>query len=1047
MLLLPPMVLAEEPPSQPWIAARAEYRVAFRPDQALADLTVTYHFQPLVPGWSEVRLVGGALVPLRVDGPVSSVDGALLVTLSPGTTERTVTVVGTVDTSSGAFSLPVYPAAVQQVVVEAPGSDVLVDGEIDGVLRASSVLNVRTVPTRTGPPPNQPPLARADVGSAFWEEDGELISRTRIRFVVMRGQRSSFAVQLPSDMAELQVQGNALASWKQEGSTLRLEAKEAVKGAFEVLIEGRGPLPMGEFRAPVPQPLDVRRVEQWHTLGKSSEIELVPSAGRTVSGRVVPEWVTGLLQTAPLAWWQGGVPTLRVERFAPDRGPDTVIERAEYLAVANQDGVVLLRSTFYVRNERSQYLHLRPSPGFVPMTARRGSAAMSLLSDGEGGVYVTLERSLETVQGMLALPVEVTWIGRGVAWEETKKGSYDLVFPAANAPVEQAVWEVHLPRGFQPRQPSAPGATAIWDPEREQAQDAFRQAVDAYRRNDFEQAEVWLHQVEVLSGEDDNANRLRSNIDLLLDNTISSSNSGKDDAQARRVREMANARSFDLRDQQVESEKKANEALKRGDYDTAERELENVTRSAEILQRMEQAGSEEQRAVYGSASSALVEVKKAKAKKQEEEEVAMEPPPPQLIVVTESELMIADDWDAPPMDAVAEAPGFLDGEGDMEEPDVVTTIMTELAIGDVGVVEEEPITADEDDAGVFDGVEEGGISGLVEGVLSGTVGGTVTGAGGLGMRGTGMGGGGAAEGAGAGFGARQKESDDRGGRVRSDDKPTVTYKDSTEIDFESLSISGELLQPDGVLVRDGKEAEQPSPIEERLYYVPNQPVASPDMPAPAPAPAPGPVARAPTTAAASQEYFRRVPTDGRSSSEAAPATSEPYGGEKLDANQPHTGSADGDDDLRVAEDIVDEVRVVSGRSYQTVVQSAAGVTRRGAAPAAPKSSPPPAIVVEDSQPELDYATATRGRSATPAKPKASATSPSANGAPARGPAPAKGQPPGTPPVQRTVAFAQTPTPVTLALPLDTPAFYATQALLKAGEYPSITFTYRTEAKK
>ncbi|HNH47164.1 MAG TPA: hypothetical protein PKY30_09005, partial [Myxococcota bacterium] len=393
MLLLPPMVLAEEPPPQPWIAARAEYRVAFRPEQTLADLTVTYHFQPLVPGWSEVKLVGGALVPLRVDGPVSSVDGALLVTLSPGTTERTVTVVGTVDAASGSFSLPVYPAAVQQVVVTAPGKDVVIDGEIDGVLHASSVLNVRTVPTRTGPPPNQPPLARADVGSAFWEEDGELVSRTRIRFVVMRGQRSSFSVQLPSDMEEVQVQGSSLASWKQEGSVLRLEAKEAIKGAFEVLVEGRSPLPVGEFRAPVPQPLDVRRVEQWHTLGKSSEIELVPSTGRTVSSRVVPEWVTGLLQTAPLAWWQGGVPTLRVERFAPERGPNTVIERAEYLAVANQDGVVLLRSTFYVRNERSQYLHLRPSPGFVPMTARRGSAAMALLSDGEGGVYVTLERS------------------------------------------------------------------------------------------------------------------------------------------------------------------------------------------------------------------------------------------------------------------------------------------------------------------------------------------------------------------------------------------------------------------------------------------------------------------------------------------------------------------------------------------------------------------------------------------------------------------------------------------------------------------------------
>ncbi len=1026
MLLLPPLVLAEELPPQPWIAARAEYNVAFRADEPLADLTVTYHFQPLVPGWSEVRLVGGGLVPLQVEGPVSAVDGGLLLTLSPGTTERTVTVVGTVSTSSGAFSLPVYPAAVQRVVVAAPGQDVVVDGEIDGVLRASPVLNVRTVPTRTGPPPNQPPLARAELGSAFWEEDGELRSRTRIRFVVMRGQRSSFSVQLPPYMEEVQVQGSSLASWKQEGSVLRLEAKEAVKGAFEVLVEGRSPLPIGEFQAPVPQPLDVRRVEQWHTLGKSSEIELVPSAGRTVSGRSVPEWVTGLLQTAPLAWWQGGVPTLRVERFAPDRGPDTVIERAEYLAVANQDGVVLLRSTFYVRNERSQYLHLKPSPGFVPMTARRGSAAMQLLSDGEGGVYVTLERSLETVQGMLALPVEVTWIGRGLAWEETKKGSYDLVFPAADAPVEQAVWEVHLPRGFQPRQPSPAGAVPIWDPEREQAQDAFRQAVDAYRRNDFEQAEVWLHQVEELSGDDENANRLQSNIDLLLDNTISSSNSGKDDAQARRVREMANARSFDMRDQQVESEKKADEALKRGDYDTAERELENVTRSAEILQRMEQAGSEEQRAVYGSASSTLAEVKKAKAKKQEEEAVAQAPEPskPQLIVVTESELIIADDWDAPIEVPSPEPEMVVEDDLHYYEPEIVNLIPTDVTIGDALVAPpEEPITADVDADGVFDGVEEGEVAGVLGGVLNGSLGGAVNGAGGLGMRGTGIGGGGTAEGMGGGVGTRSKERDDRAAAgAKAEDKPTVRYKESTEIDFESLDVSGDLAAPQGSTVMDRKEPTLSPLVQLRDSFAPEEPMASPKVPAYAPSPAPAPPPPPPAVAPPADPVraLSRLPGTTRSTS--TPVAEEAYGGEEvlLDANQPDTGAVAMDDEETIqTEDLVQEVRVVSGRSYQQVVQQVPGSTRsRSAAPAKKGESE---------------------RSASKNKEEAPRS--------AAGPAPARGRAPGLKPAPRTVSFAQTPTPVTLALPLDTPAFYATQALLKAGEYPSITFTYRTEAKK
>ncbi|HND33366.1 MAG TPA: hypothetical protein PLA94_25380, partial [Myxococcota bacterium] len=557
--------------------------------------------------------------------------------------------------------------------------------------------------------------------------------------------------------------------------------------------------------------------------------------------------------------------------------------------------------------------------------------------------------------------------------------------------------------------------------QREQAQDAFRQAVDAYRRNDFEQAEVWLHQVEALSGEDDNANRLQSNIDLLLDNTISSSNSSKDDAQARRVREMANARSFDLRDQQVESEKKADEALKRGDYDTAERELENVTRSAQILQRMEQAGSEEQRAVYGSASSALAEVKKAKAKKEEEEAVVVsDPEPAQRIVVSETTLMIADDWDAPPSDP-AGSPVFAVQEELRSEPMPVVDSVVPIEAGRLTADPAEAVTADEDMDGVFDGLLEGEISGLIGGMQGGVAGGTVSGLGGLGVRGTGMGGGGTAEGSIGSVGG-QKERDDReprGGGAKNEDKPSARYKDTTEIDFEGLDVSGGLVEPNAALIMDRKRAELPPLIQTRSSFAPEEPMASPDAPGPAPAPAPALSPPPPPATTVTAEYSRRAPASrSASGSTAAPAAEEAYGGEELDENQPTTGAYEnGDDDL--AEDAEEELHMVPGRTYQSVVQSAPGVARgRGAGPAAPKTAAAPRELEVDNTPPVDFAVPARSRSTGAAKKKPEDLPSN----PVRGPAPAKGQPPGTAPVQRTVAFAQTPTPVTLALPLDTPAF-------------------------
>lgn len=110
----------------------------------------------------------------------------------------------------------------------------------------------------------------------------------------------------------------------------------------------------------------------------------------------------------------------------------------------------------------------------------------------------------------------------------------------------------------------------------------------------------------------------------------------------------------------------------------------------------------------------------------------------------------------------------------------------------------------------------------------------------------------------------------------------------------------------------------------------------------------------------------------------------------------------------------DDAEIATGRSYQQT-EEVVSVSRRSQAVS---------------------------RAPAPAKNKGRASEPPASRGPAQDP-PA----PGRPPIQRTPAFSQTPTPVTLALPLDSPAVYATQALLKAGEFPTFTFTYRKEAKK
>ncbi|MFN7144458.1 MAG: hypothetical protein ACK4YP_11820, partial [Myxococcota bacterium] len=360
-----------------------------------------------------------------------------------------------------------------------------------------------------------------------------------------------------------------------------------------------------EVLAPAPRPV-ANRVERYWTVGRAEDGELVPVGGpRTVAVRTLPEWGRGLSDTPIVSSWEGDTPLrVRLARYTPLMGPDTVVERAVLVVAAAVEGRALVRTTWHVRNERRQYLHVTPPPGMRPITARVSGDPVLVLSDGAGGVYVPLEKSVETVQGLLTFPVELTWIAEGDAWE--RRGERAVALPAIDAPIQAAEWELYLPRGV-----TSKDATAAAPPPVEEAgQDELQKAVEAYKKNDFASSQQYLEQARSSGSTSANVDRLQSNLDVLLKDA---GGTGTEDVATRRVRELANAKTVEL---QVEQDKKAEEARRAyesGDVETAEAYLEEVIALADDIGVTEQKESAEQSVRKEEAAQLLVEVKKQKA--------------------------------------------------------------------------------------------------------------------------------------------------------------------------------------------------------------------------------------------------------------------------------------------------------------------------------------------------------------------------------------------------------------------------------------------------
>jgi len=445
-------------PPRDWLADRLE--VELRPGEESA-LTLSWTLRPLKAGWVDIPLINSeelAITSATLDGqPVS---------LSPGTDAmqhltlvldrpRRVVVHATAPTPRASLHLLSVPAARRAVRVIGPWEAELVGairgrGRFDG----GDPLGMELTWRPAGPKAPRPTLLRAEAASALRLDAGGVEGEALLRYRVFHGSVEQVSFHLPSGVESLEVRGDGVLSSEQVGDEVQVHLARAVSDSLGLRVSYRGPSPgEGGQALPVPWP-ESAETSGWTTLIRADEAVVVPEPGagaEPVTLKDLPDWAQGLAEGTPFAAYHlgGQAPTLgaRLVRWDPIEGPPTVIDEARYEVATADQGRMILRVRYQVRNDRRQFLRLRVPDQLDLISVTVAGRAAQATRDDQGYLLIPLEKSVETLSGLVTFPVDIAFLGSDQAW--AKRGIHGLETPSVDAPIAYARWELVLPPGYE----------------------------------------------------------------------------------------------------------------------------------------------------------------------------------------------------------------------------------------------------------------------------------------------------------------------------------------------------------------------------------------------------------------------------------------------------------------------------------------------------------------------------------------------------------------------------------------------------------------------
>ena len=458
------------PPPVDAALTRVDYDLRVNGDTAAGQARLT--IDVLKQGWVSVQIPGGLLVrDARLDGrPTALVDGnpPRVLLARAGRSTLTLDVVVPLTSTAGVESatLPPSGSALSAVTLVIPrtGVDLTVaSGFI--VEQSETASESRWVAYGSPGRPltfswkrkaddrrsTLPLRTRAHVIElvALGEDSTQVMASVRLD--VTQGLARSAVLSIPSGLVVNQVAGATVADWAATADALTVTFLEPVAGTASFVVSGETRAPReGSVTIPLVRVPGAERetggvavdVAGAGEIAERQPRSLEPAdpsdLGDIISGRESPSMAA--FRYTPQSGAAPRALTVNVSRYTPQAVLVANVEEARYDALAGEDGKVLVRARYAVRNNQRSFLAVTLPARSALWTASLAGRPVRPGMSAEGDLLLPLQKGRAGEEAPTFV-VELVYLQRSQAWNE--KGATRLDLPAVDLPVSRTGVNLH----------------------------------------------------------------------------------------------------------------------------------------------------------------------------------------------------------------------------------------------------------------------------------------------------------------------------------------------------------------------------------------------------------------------------------------------------------------------------------------------------------------------------------------------------------------------------------------------------------------------------
>ena len=371
-----------------------------------------------------------------------------------------------------AVSIPIPLTPITSLEVDIPFTDIEVEvpnaqqievsrrGQTTKVLALLSSTNAINVNWRKSIPEAEkgPPKVYADIINHIIVEDDALRVNSTIALSVLQNTIPSLVLRIPEGYSILNVQGNGLGDWREvkqdDVMVLEIPFEYPKKGNFSLTVTAEKILSQTSLAVDFSGFAVVGAIREKGFLGielkGASEITLTSAEGLDkLDISELPAQLIGRSQKPLLFGFKylhhPYLLVLDIKKHEEIPVIGTVIDSASGVTLFTEDGKLVNRLIFKVRNTSKQFLELAlPAQAEIWSVFVGGEPARPRLNENK--ILIPLNRSQQGATGLAAFDVELIYFIKAKRFG--RLGSRESLFPVPDIIISQMLWSVYLPEGY-----------------------------------------------------------------------------------------------------------------------------------------------------------------------------------------------------------------------------------------------------------------------------------------------------------------------------------------------------------------------------------------------------------------------------------------------------------------------------------------------------------------------------------------------------------------------------------------------------------------------